>query len=295
MYRLQDLSRRQPELLDKGVHGYKGNPHDFEPHRSRSYDMYARGGPEGVGGGSHRPMAAPPPAHSHHPSSSVAQPEALSMKNPRRPDSRNKSPSVYQGDPRGGGGGGGGGGGPPCGSPFAGMDPGARGSPAARIPPPPPLITSGGAKTPPKMSRSPPSSSSSSAASLSLGQQQQQQQQQQHGHMMVPPGSITHGTPVSHSQVAPPSASGHPPGAMGRRMEAMPLHQSASSSSAAAAAVGARATPPTSSSSSSSSIPPSARMEGSITKGTPMQGRGGGGGEGGRLVMDPAYQGQEGV
>ena len=229
--------------MDKGVHGYKGNPHDFDPHRSRTYDIYARGGPDG--GASHRPMAAPPPAHCHHSSSSVSQPEAMSMKNPRRPDSRNKSPSMYQGDPRGGGV-------PPSSSPFAGMDPGARHSPAARIPPPPPLITSGGPKTPPKMSRSPPSSSASMGP---------------HGHMMVPPGSITHGTPVSHPQVIPPASH---PSTMARRMESMP-HQSAN-------------TPP-------SSAPQSARMEGSITKGTPMQSRGGAG-DGGRIAMDPSYQGR---
>ena len=252
----QDLSRRQPDLIDKGVHGYKGNPHDFDPHRSRTYDMYARGGPEG--GALHRPMAAPPPAHCHHSSSSVAQPEALSMKNPRRPDSRNKSPSMYQGDPRGGGGV------PPSGSPFAGMDPAARHSPAARIPPPPPLITSGAPKTPPKMSRSPPSSSSSAAAAAAASAAAMGQ----HGHMMVPPGSITHGTPVSHPQVIPPASH---PSAMVRRMEALP-HQSAN-------------TPPT-------SAPQSARMEGSITKGTPMQGRGGPGEGGGRMVLDPSYQGR---
>ncbi|KAK7506029.1 hypothetical protein BaRGS_00002751, partial [Batillaria attramentaria] len=253
-YEVQDLSRRQPEIIDKGPHGYKGNPHDFDPTRGRTYDMYARGGPDG--GPQHRPMAAPPPAHSHHTSSSVGQA-------PRRPDSRNKSPSMYPVDPglaqgmRGPGNPGL----PPSGSPFTGMDPGARHSPASRIPPPPPLITSGGPKTSPKLSRSPPSSSSMPP----------------HGHMMVPPGSITHGTPVTHAGPIPPGGHATTIASMVRRMDTL-AHQSN--------------TPPT-------SQPSSARMEGSITKGTPMNREGpmtgrGGPGEGGRMVMDPTFQGRGG-
>jgi hypothetical protein len=203
----------------KDMSGYKGNPHDFDPHRSSRYDLYTRR-PDS-GGPVHPTMQAPPPAHSH---------QASDMKNPRRPDSRNKSPSVYP-DPRS------------SSSPY--MDPAARHSPATpRIPPPPPLITSSGGggvggpppKTPPKMGgRSPPPPSA-----LQHGA----------GLMPGPPGSITHGTPVSQPAQGPPM----PPQQSQRRME-MPPHPMAPSSTSTPTSAGGR-------------------MEGSITKGTPMQGRG---------------------
>ncbi|XP_025090723.1 nuclear receptor corepressor 1-like isoform X5 [Pomacea canaliculata] len=256
---VQDLSRRQPEILEKGPHGYKGNPHDFFD-RGRSYDMYPRGPPDNAA--QLHMSAVPPPAHSHHTTSTV-QLESLALKMPRRPDSRNKSPSMYTGDPTSARGGL-----PPSGSPFAGIDQGARHSPAARIPPPPPLINSGGSKTSPKLSRSPPLPSSSLS----------------HSHLMVPPGSITHGTPVTHSQsVSPASHATNMAGHISRRMENL-AHQPTT-------------TPPTSSASS-------IRMEGSITKGTPVNREGSGGSRGGppaegatgssRMVMDPNFQSRSG-
>ncbi|BFZ19004.1 hypothetical protein BsWGS_22044 [Bradybaena similaris] len=182
---VQDLSRRA-EPLEKGPHGYKGNPRDFDPHRSRT-DIYQRSPAEPA-----RQMVAPPPAHSHHhPVSS--HPAAQDLGKPmHRPDSRNKSPSMYQqvdsrslspsvrGTPG------------QSTSPYPhGMD-SSRFSPASRIPPPPPLITSSAQRSSPKQARSPPSGS----------------------HMLMR-GSITHGTPVTHNPAGPAPA--HPMAGMVRQ------------------------------------------------------------------------------
>ncbi|RUS76384.1 hypothetical protein EGW08_015864 [Elysia chlorotica] len=181
----QDLPPRRPDPLDKGPHGYKGDPRDFDPgHRSRP-DSYQRSPAEVP-----RQMAAPPPAHSHHHSGvPAAHTGAQDLGKPpgHRPDSRNKSPSMYQVDSRSispnvrGG---------QAGSPYThSLDP-SRYSPATRIPAPPPLITSGGSgqqRASPKQARSPPP------------------------HMMIR-GSITQGTPGSH-----PGPHGHPMGGMVRQ------------------------------------------------------------------------------
>lgn len=87
---VQDLSRRA-DPLEKGPHGYKGNPRDFDPHRSRS-DLYQRSTTEPA-----RQMVAPPPAHSHHHPGVSGHPGPQDLGKPmHRPDSRNKSPSMYQ-------------------------------------------------------------------------------------------------------------------------------------------------------------------------------------------------------
>ncbi|GFO19902.1 nuclear receptor corepressor 1, partial [Plakobranchus ocellatus] len=209
----QDILPRRPDPLDKGPHGYKGDPRDFDPqHRSRP-DSYQRSTAEPP-----RQMAAPPPAHSHHHSGvSASHSGAQDLGKPpgHRPDSRNKSPSMYQVDSRSispsvrGG--------QSSSSPYPhGLDP-SRYSPAARIPGPPPLITSGGSgqqRASPKQARSPP---------LSGGPPPP--------HMMIR-GSITQGTPASHTG---PPPHGHPMAGMVRQP----------------------APPP---------------QQGSITKGTPMRG-----------------------
>lgn len=178
----QDLQPRRPDPLDKGPHGYKGDPRDFDPgHRSRP-DSYQRSTAEPP-----RQMAAPPPAHSHHQSGIPAvHSGAQDLGKPpgHRPDSRNKSPSVYQDsrslspNVRGG---------QTSGSPYThGLD-ASRYSPASRIPAPPPLITSGGSsqqRASPKQARSPPPP-----------------------HMMMR-GSITQGTPAGHP--GPHGPLGHP-------------------------------------------------------------------------------------
>ncbi|XP_046570749.1 LOW QUALITY PROTEIN: uncharacterized protein LOC124278997 [Haliotis rubra] len=211
-----DLSRRPLDFTDKGPHGYKGDPRDFDPHRQRTFDSYTRAA-ERVPS----QMVVPPPAHSHHGTPSVHQSDASRG---RQPEMRDKSPSLYPPEHgrslspavRGGI--------PPqCSSPYG---PESVRSPASRIPPPPPLINNS-AKTSPKLTRSP----------------------QGGPHLMIPPGSITHGTPVSHHST--PSPVGHPmtTSPIGRRMEGV----------------------------SRQPTPPSAaqRMEGSITKGTPMNREGG--------------------
>ena len=77
-----DLSRRG-EPIDKGPLGYKGDPtKDIEFLRNRP-DTYQRSTAEPT-----RHMGAPPPAHQNHPQDLQKH----------RPDSRNKSPSIYQVD-----------------------------------------------------------------------------------------------------------------------------------------------------------------------------------------------------
>ena len=94
----QELPPRRPDPLEKGPHGYKGDPRDFDPgHRSRP-DSYQRSTAEPPG----RQMAAPPPAHSHHHSGVPAGhsgAQDLGKPSGHRPDSRNKSPSMYQVSP----------------------------------------------------------------------------------------------------------------------------------------------------------------------------------------------------
>ncbi|XP_041350209.1 uncharacterized protein LOC121369305 isoform X2 [Gigantopelta aegis] len=236
---VQDLSRRPLEFVDKGAHGYKGDPHDFTPHSNMyRHDRVQTG-----------PTLVPPPAHTHH--TPVHQPDGvLPLKTTTPPEGQDKS-LLYPPDHarslspavRGGQHG--------CSSPYsAGVHlvsvEQTSPSPVSRtpIPPPPPLINS--SKTPPKLARSSPTA-----------------------HHRLPTGSITHGTPVSHHSGVTPmgntitSASGQ------RRMETV----------------------------SRQSTPPSAaqRMEGSITKGTPMN-REGGMGRGNPMLtgmmVDPAAMGR---
>ncbi|KAH9490196.1 hypothetical protein Btru_049405 [Bulinus truncatus] len=179
---VQDLSRRS-DPLEKGPHGYKGDPRDFEPNRSR-VDTYQRSMAEPA-----RQMVAPPPAHSHHLPSVSGHPAVQDLAKPmHKTDNRNKSPSIYNTmesrplvetrslspNVRGGPG--------QSSSPYPhGMDP-SRFSPA-RIPPPPPLITSSAQRASPKQARSPPSTAP-----------------------MLMRGSITHGTPVTHHTVGGPTS-----------------------------------------------------------------------------------------
>ncbi|XP_059147260.1 uncharacterized protein LOC131934989 isoform X3 [Physella acuta] len=180
---VQDLSRRS-DPIDKGPHGYKGDPRDFDPHRPRP-ETYQRSTME-----PNLKMGLPPPAHSHNTPNIPSHHGVQDLGKPmHRPDSRNKSPSVYQVEPRS-------------------VSPNVRGtgqssSPyphaietrysPARIPPPPPLITSSAQRASPKQARSPPSNNP---------------------HMMIRAGSITQGTPVSSAvqasamvrQPAPPPA-----------------------------------------------------------------------------------------
>ena len=200
---------------------YKGNPHNFEPSRPCAYDPYARCRPEL--GHSLRRMAVPPPAHSHH--TPGGQSDSPYMKNPRRPDSKSRSPMVYQSSHPS-----------PNASPYSPLDGVARDSPTVRIPPPPPLITTGSVKTHPRLPHS-------TLLSTVFGQ----------GHsLMAPPaGSITHGTPVSYPPEIPDNGSHQV--TVSRRSEAsrqsMPFVFP------------------------SSAFLPTARPEGSITKGTPVQSR----------------------
>ncbi|XP_050409847.2 nuclear receptor corepressor 1 isoform X2 [Patella vulgata] len=211
---IQDYSRRVD--MDRGPHGYKGDPRDFESPRQRMMlDPYPRLPDQALA----KPMGAPPPAHSHH-------------SHQTRPESRGKSPSIYpsehsrslspavRGIPTS------------AGSPY---DP-SRHSPANRggIPPPPPLINSTSSKMSPKLARSPPVSSMS----------------------LLPTGSITHGTPGVQYLSAPTHAVQAP----SRRSEGLPR----------------QTTPP--------------RVEGSITKGTPLSREGMGRGVPGQMdvrMMDP--------
>ncbi|XP_055862801.1 serine/arginine repetitive matrix protein 2-like isoform X3 [Biomphalaria glabrata] len=196
---VQDLSRRS-DPLEKGPHGYKGDPRDFEPHRSR-VDTYQRSTAEPT-----RQMAAPPPAHSHHAQSVSTHPAVQDLAKPmHKPDSRNKSPSMYNTvnsdarslvdsrslspSIRG----------VQSSSPYShGMDP-SRYSPA-RIPPPPPLITSSAQRASPKQVRSPPNTSP-----------------------ILVRGSITHGTPVTHHPVGGTSA--HPMAGIVRQPAPPPAQQ----------------------------------------------------------------------
>lgn len=87
---VQDLSRRS-DPIDKGPHGYKGDPRDFDPHRPRP-ETYQRSTME-----PNLKMGLPPPAHSHNPPNIPSHHGVQDLGKPmHRPDSRNKSPSVYQ-------------------------------------------------------------------------------------------------------------------------------------------------------------------------------------------------------
>ncbi|KAL5016148.1 hypothetical protein ScPMuIL_005737 [Solemya velum] len=179
-YEVQDLSRRSTDV-EKGPHGYKGDPRDFDPRSQRQYESYSR--PVEDVQKRAPSMAAPPPAHSHHQPSQFTHSEPLSLKT-RPSESRDKSPTQYHAERR-------------SVSPYkvhisSSTPPFAQVtnvdhqscSPAPRqgIPPPPPLINTG---TSPRLPKSPPTSSHPPTR---------------------PAGSITHGTPVNHPATTSTSA-----------------------------------------------------------------------------------------
>ena len=168
--------------VDKGARGYKGDPRDFDPHgQLRPGDPYSRQ----MDDPQQRKvitMVTPPPAHSHRRSPFQVQeaiaikgrPEGLERAQGFYPERQALSPSVR--------------GLPPSTSPYNPMNADPRGSKGviSGIPPPPPLINTSS----PRLPRSPPGGP----------------------HMQgLPSGSITHGTPISHSLTTsiPSSSSRH--------------------------------------------------------------------------------------
>ena len=168
--------------VEKGVRGYKGHPRDFDPHgQLRPADPYNRQ----MDDPQQRKvitMVTPPPAHSQRRSpfqvqeavAMKARPEGLERAQGFYPERQALSPSVR--------------GLPPSTSPYSPMASDPRGAKGviSGIPPPPPLINTAS----PRMPRSPPGGP----------------------HMQgLPSGSITHGTPISHSLTTsiPSSSSRH--------------------------------------------------------------------------------------
>ena len=172
-YKPQDLT------LEKGSHGYKGDPRDFEPRsQHRPGDPYSRRLVEDPQQRKVIPMVTPPPAHSHRrspfqdPMAMKARQEGLDRAQGYYPERQTLSPSVRSL--------------PPSTSPYNPMvvDPRSSKGVISGIPPPPPLINTSS----PRLPRSPPG-----------GQHMQN----------LPSGSITHGTPIGHSVTTSiPSASG---------------------------------------------------------------------------------------
>ncbi|KAL3856873.1 hypothetical protein ACJMK2_011584, partial [Sinanodonta woodiana] len=170
-YEVQDLSRRSQEL-EKGPHGYKGDPRDFHS-QPKSGESFTRQMEEAQNMSKIGTIVTPPPAHSHRPTL-YSTGDALALKS-RTPEGHDKQMHIYSGagDRQS----------PairvstPSTSPYSIMtqgDPQSRQlGPKVGIPGPPPLISRGSS---PKHSRSPPGGP----------------------HLPPPSGSITHGTPVSH-------------------------------------------------------------------------------------------------
>ena len=164
--------------LEKGSHGYKGDPRDFEPHgQHRPGDPYGRR-LEDPQQRKVISMVTPPPAHSHRrspfqdPIALKARQEGHERAQGYYPERQTLSPSVRSL--------------PPSTSPYNPMviDPRSSKGVISGIPPPPPLINTSS----PRLPRSPPG-----------GQHMQG----------LPSGSITHGTPIGHSVTTTiPSSSG---------------------------------------------------------------------------------------
>ncbi|KAK3589151.1 hypothetical protein CHS0354_017117 [Potamilus streckersoni] len=170
-YEVQDLSRRSQDL-DKGPHGYKGDPRDFHS-QPKSGESFTRQMEEAQNMSKIGTIVTPPPAHSHRPTL-YGTGDALALKS-RTPEGHDKQMLMYSGagDRQS----------PairvstPSTSPYSIItqgDPQSRQlGPKVGIPGPPPLISRGSS---PKHPRSPPGGP----------------------HLPPPSGSITHGTPVSH-------------------------------------------------------------------------------------------------
>lgn len=191
-YKVQDLSQRG---LDRSMHGYKGDPRDFEsPSQQKVYHHSED---------PRKAMGLPPPAHSHHPhpgqmhdahQGSSGSAMKMGRVGQGGSDSRVKSPAV-----------------PPSHPEF-------RGRPG----PPPPLINS---RPPHKLAKSPPVSGHHAQAGsitqgtpVSLPSSSSSQGPPVPSHRQPTPpqnrmeGSITRGTPVPREGVQPGAGRGVPHG-----------------------------------------------------------------------------------